>query len=216
MTEGAARRIHDSRYCGGKKRQGEGLCTRPAGWGTDHPGAGRCKLHGGCAPSGAKAGRDELVEREARKLMDKLELASALSGRPVDNPLTELALLAGRARALMETLEERVEALLNADAGTEETSSESENGIRYRAGPGEQIRGEMQLYERAMDRLGRLLVDIARLNIDERLAKITERQIDAVLVAFEAGLNAAGIRDPAQRSAAKQAAGRALELVKSA
>lgn len=33
--------------CGAKKRQGEGNCTRPAGWGTDHAGAGTCKLHGG-------------------------------------------------------------------------------------------------------------------------------------------------------------------------
>ena len=24
-------------------------CSRPAGWGTDHAGRGRCKLHGGCA-----------------------------------------------------------------------------------------------------------------------------------------------------------------------
>lgn len=37
----------DSRYCGAKKRQGEGTCKRPAGWGTEHPGTGRCKLHGG-------------------------------------------------------------------------------------------------------------------------------------------------------------------------
>lgn len=38
----------DSRYCGGKLRQGRvGTCTRPAGWGTPHAGIGRCKLHGG-------------------------------------------------------------------------------------------------------------------------------------------------------------------------
>lgn len=36
-----------SRYCGAKKRQGEGNCTRPAGWGTGHAGTGTCKLHGG-------------------------------------------------------------------------------------------------------------------------------------------------------------------------
>lgn len=27
--------------------EGNELCTRPAGWGTDHPGVGPCKLHGG-------------------------------------------------------------------------------------------------------------------------------------------------------------------------
>ena len=38
------------RICGAPTRQAEALyrhCTMPAGWGTDHPGEGRCKLHGG-------------------------------------------------------------------------------------------------------------------------------------------------------------------------
>ena len=32
--------------CGAKTRDGT-PCAHPAGWGTDHPGVGRCKLHGG-------------------------------------------------------------------------------------------------------------------------------------------------------------------------
>jgi hypothetical protein len=36
--------------CGAKKRAG-GICTRPAGWGTPHPGVGACKLHGGSTPN---------------------------------------------------------------------------------------------------------------------------------------------------------------------
>lgn len=42
------------RFCGAKKRQGEGDCHRPAGWGTSHPGIGRCKLHGGSTPDQIK------------------------------------------------------------------------------------------------------------------------------------------------------------------
>lgn len=38
---------HDKPLCGRKKRQGEGCCMRPAGWGTNHVGEGACKLHGG-------------------------------------------------------------------------------------------------------------------------------------------------------------------------
>lgn len=38
--------------CGAKNRSGE-PCQRPAGWGTDHVGEGRCKLHGGLTPRGA-------------------------------------------------------------------------------------------------------------------------------------------------------------------
>jgi len=53
------------RYCGARKRQpthpGE-TCRRPAGWGTWHPGVGRCKLHGGAR--GYKHGRFSTVARE--------------------------------------------------------------------------------------------------------------------------------------------------------
>src|SRR5437899_2401968 len=43
------------RYCGARKRQARGTCRRPAGWGTDHAGIGRCKLHGGSTRTGRKA-----------------------------------------------------------------------------------------------------------------------------------------------------------------
>lgn len=56
------------KYCGGKKRGPEGgTCTRPAGWGSPHPGIGRCKLHGGNAPSSVIAAeRIQVAELAAR------------------------------------------------------------------------------------------------------------------------------------------------------
>jgi hypothetical protein len=55
MTTGTSIAVHDKPaspgyYCNARKRGEEGrgeLCTLRAGWGTDHPGTGRCKLHGG-------------------------------------------------------------------------------------------------------------------------------------------------------------------------
>jgi hypothetical protein len=38
--------------CGAKTRSGD-ACRLPAGWGTDHPGTGRCKLHGGVVLRGS-------------------------------------------------------------------------------------------------------------------------------------------------------------------
>lgn len=52
--------------CGGKRRSADsnGLpCTRPAGWGTDHPGDGRCKLHGGSTRSHRTANQVTQAER---------------------------------------------------------------------------------------------------------------------------------------------------------
>jgi hypothetical protein len=51
--------------CGGRKRDGSGnTCTRPAGWGTDHPGIGSCKLHGGSTPNHKTAARVEQARRD--------------------------------------------------------------------------------------------------------------------------------------------------------
>src|SRR5690348_4530669 len=54
MTVDAPAPEHGKPKCGGRRRAAESEgkpCTRPAGWGTDHAGTGRCKLHGGSTPS---------------------------------------------------------------------------------------------------------------------------------------------------------------------
>lgn len=124
--------------------------------------------------------------------------AAKLVGVPVDNPLAELAKLAGRARAWMEFFEDKVESL-----GDE---------MRYEGKAGEQLRAEVALYERAMDRLGKFLADFGRLNIDERLSKIEEAKADVVLRAIEAALAHVGITG-AQATDAKRVAARHLRAV---
>lgn len=57
-------RRDSDRFCGAKKRQSEGHCTRPAGWGTEHPGVGRCKLHGGKTPGQNRAAQVEQARRD--------------------------------------------------------------------------------------------------------------------------------------------------------
>lgn len=42
--------------CGAKAKSTGKPCKRGAGWGTDHPGTGRCKLHGGRSRKGAEHG----------------------------------------------------------------------------------------------------------------------------------------------------------------
>lgn len=42
--------------CGARTRSGT-PCQRPAGWGTDHKGEGRCKWHGGASPGAPKGNR---------------------------------------------------------------------------------------------------------------------------------------------------------------
>lgn len=57
--------------CGAKNRAGS-PCKQPAGWGTDHPGQGRCKLHGG--KSLVKHGRYSTIQRpRIKELLQQFE-----------------------------------------------------------------------------------------------------------------------------------------------
>lgn len=58
--------------CRATNRQGN-PCSQDAGYGTSHPGEGRCKFHGGASPQAELAGVITLARREA-----------ATMGRPLD------------------------------------------------------------------------------------------------------------------------------------
>lgn len=182
---------HDGPKCGARKKQGEGTCTQAAGWGTNHPGVGACKLHSGSTRTGDKT---------AARISAQLTLA-ALAGdaEPVANPLTALSELAGevlRWKRIMSGIVAELERL------------------RYEGVAGtEQIDGRVLLFERALDRCANTLALIARLNIDDRLAKVSERQADTVITAIESALTAAGVRDPGLREEGKMAAARHLKAV---
>lgn len=76
-------------HCGAKTRSA-GRCRKQAGWGTDHLGQGRCRLHGGS--SLVKHGRHSMIIRASIR-----ELAEAFEADP--DPLDLLPELA-QARAL--------------------------------------------------------------------------------------------------------------------
>ena len=192
MTPRPETDCHDPSYCGARKRQGEGTCTRPAGWGTDHPGIGHCKLHGGSTTTQTTQANRRRAEDEARALLAELHVS------PVEDPLQALLKIAGQVLAWQEATASLVNEL---------------EEVRYEGATGaEQLRAEVALYERAMDRAVQVLSAIARLNIEERLARVTERQADAVIDAIDAALAAVGVtgRDAAT---AKQAAARHLRSV---
>jgi hypothetical protein len=186
-----------ARLCGAKKHQGEGTCSKPAGWGTDHVGEGSCKLHGGCTPTGSKGAKLRLLEREARELFGKIAPEVA----PVDNPLAAYAELAARVLAWMQLMDSLLEGLRDVGYSSEYA--------------GEQVYAVVQLYERAMDRANTVLGSYARLRIDERLAQITERQKMTVIRAIDAALDEIGIA-PEARQSARQEVARQLRLVHSA
>lgn len=175
-------RVRRPDKCGAKKKQGPGNCTRPAGWGTDHVGVGNCKLHLGNTPSGRKAAADKQVQQQAKAELARLDV------QPVADPLRELAALAGQIVAWKDVMAGKVNELTT---------------LRYDGGKGsgEQLRSEVALFERAMDRCQSALTAMARLNIDERLARITERQQEIVLAAVAYALTTVGLDEEQKRTA---------------
>jgi len=169
-------------FCGGKLKQGDGTCTQPPGWGTTHPGHGCCKLHGGNSPSGRMAG----AEQQARSALAQLGVA------PVNDPLTMLAQVTGEVVAWKDATATLVNKLTS---------------VRYDGEfSGEQLRSEIVLWERALDRCEKFLTAMARCNIDERLARVTERQTEIVAAALSAALSEMGISQDQQREARNRVA----------
>ena len=82
--------------CGAKKRGG-GKCLMAAGWGTSHPGIGKCKLHGGAAPNHVKAAAKE----EYRKL-----LGNPIETTPEESILTCVKIRAGEVKWLSDRMAE--------------------------------------------------------------------------------------------------------------
>jgi hypothetical protein len=154
-----------------------------------------CRFHGGNAGRlRAKIARVAL-ETDVRRVLAQLDVI------PVDDPLTELSRLAGQVVAFKDKCAELVNKL--------------EDKIRYEDVKGsEQLRSEVVVWERALDRCTLVLGTMARLRIDERLAAISEKQAAIVLAAIDAALDAINVpRD--QRPTARQAAARHLRLVPS-
>jgi len=132
--------ISGGQQCGARKHQGAGLCAKPAGWGTSHPGFGSCKLHGGSTPNAAKAA----AEAEGVYLLGKF----VGERKPVDDPFAELRRIGALALAWMEACQDTIKDL---------------KSFRYEDAKGaEQLRSEIPMFERSMDHAATLLATIAK------------------------------------------------------
>ena len=130
-----------------------------------------CRHHGGSHPAARQVGErvmeDRIRQHRLKQMAEKYGLAV---GEEV-NPLEELQGLIRECTALKDFLFEKVTEL-------DEITYTDRIGV-------ENVRQVMAMYERALERTGRILVDTGKLDIDNRLAKVTERQADLVATVLE-------------------------------
>jgi hypothetical protein len=155
-----------------------------------------CEWHGGRAPQVRRKAAERYAEQKAAQFVRTMKID------PVDNPLVALSMVAGEMSAIKDRLGGIVDNL--EDAALRSTDDKGS----------EQIRGELSAYLSQLNSFAGTLGMIAKLNIDERLARITEAQKMMVIRAIEYALADAGIAGPAA-TRAKQVAARHLRAVPS-
>lgn len=142
------------RQCKGTRRDGS-RCTAP-------PMKGQlvCRMHGGSSPQA----RAKAAVRQREQAID--DTLGKLGYAPVEDPLSALADLAGEVLAWKQQAAEHVARL------------KAMSRDNFATG-GEEVRADILVFERGMDRAITVLATIARLNIDERLARISDEQAKA-------------------------------------
>ena len=155
--------------CGAKKKQNGGHCTRPAGWGTDHPGYGKCKLHGGCVPI-----KHGLYATTPRGTIGK-HLATYRETKASDlaNLTDELRLSLAVIQGLLDMIED--EARTDQEALTEKLGQWLERRARLTETHTKITKGEkLTIHIEQLDRLLDLVADLLREYVPE------EHQADAI------------------------------------
>lgn len=141
--------------CTAKSKQSGKQCKRHAA-----PNQDKCAMHGAKTPNA-------LAAAETRRVMGEAEawlLEHIKDARPMGSMrevYDELLAVAGTARVMRLVMEQRVSEL-------------STTG--YQGVTGEQVKADVVLLERALDRSAKVMDLIARLNVDERRVRLAETQ----------------------------------------
>jgi hypothetical protein len=146
----------------------------------------QCKNHGANAGSVA---RNQAAGRTVEgKITDRLAEIMAENGQrllhpsPIGDPLNELLDLAAEMGEFKEIMREVTTKLIEMSK------------VRYTTvKTGEQLRMEVLLYERALERFAHILIQISKLKIEERLAGVHQQTANMLERALDAALEESGV-----------------------
>lgn len=189
MATGGESAGHGKPKCGAKKKQGPGQCTRPAGWGTDHPGIGCCKFHGGSTPNHRRSAQLEQARIECNTLGIQVEVSAEESLiRAVWEAEGNLAFYRAQVQQLAADAAVPADGLLQPKMG-----AAGKDGDLYTV---ELIAHPLvTLYHEAEERRHRVSSSVAKLGIEERRVRLAEKDATRILSAQVATLKAMGLGD---------------------
>jgi hypothetical protein len=189
----------DSRYCGAKKRQGEGFCKRPAGWGTDHPGVGRCKLHGGKTQTHNHKASIEIARRECNRLGIPVDEDD---GDPGELLLAMVREAAGnvefyRSQVAALTPEPGIDLVLDDEGVPTPTKRNSIYGPTFHATGRPTGEGKphvlVTLYNEERDKLVSYAQAALRANVEERRVRLDEMEARRLMAGAVKAIQATGL-----------------------
>lgn len=171
--------------CGARTRHGSGTCAHTAGWGTDHPGYGRCKMHGGSSPGGRVQGQ----RLEAAHIVD-------VWGIEVETTPGQALLDLCRAKASEVVWWQTKVANLSP---TERTNPAA-------AGHTGPTHPTIDSLHHAQDQLAAYAAACLRAGVDAALVAAVQTSAQDLVQTVRAALQAAGVTDPSAQTAAVRTA----------
>lgn len=172
--------------CGARTRHGSGTCAHTAGWGTDHPGYGRCKMHGGSSPGGRVQGQ----RLEAAHIVD-------VWGIEVETTPGQALLDLCRAKASEVAWWQTKVAALSPTERTNPAAAGHANAA---------VHPTIDSLHHAQDQLAAYAAACLRAGVDAALVVAAQTSAQDLVQTVRAALTAAGITDPSAQIAAVRAA----------
>lgn len=184
--------LTDRALCGANKRQGEGTCTLPAGWGTEHPGVGPCRKHLGNTGNHVKAAAKAMMARTLA------EVAPA----PIGDPIERMAEVVSQYDAFHRMLWAKI-GEARVDGSDVDLLSPSMAPYVAEA-------------KAAAQTMQRFLADWVRLGMEERMVSLDERRAELVVFVLRSALGSLGLPPDVLERAEAAVGAKLLELSEAA
>ena len=175
--------------CSGTSKQTGKPCGLGAGHGTDHPGFGNCKFHGGATQNGTK----HAAREQAARL-----------GAELDMDPHEALLIAVRKAAMWERYCAEQVAQLEATAVVVEQTKvrRSDTGGYVEKSSRAELNVWVREHQHALDQLARLAKVAIDAGVDERRIRLEEALVGELANAIDGLLSELGVRDHPEAPAA--------------